>query len=114
MPCLAVTAVAMFLLWRAGSPWTAGAAAALAGFGFSLVYPALGVEAIRNVLEHNRGAALAGYTLFFDVALFLTGPAAGVIIGWYGEASVFLFAGVCQIASLLIVLPLSLRTAKTT
>jgi MFS family permease len=114
IPSLAVTAVAMFLLWCAGSPWLAGAAAALTGFGFSLVYPALGVEAIRHVDEHNRGSALAGYTVFFDVALFLTGPAAGVVIGWYGEGSVFLLACLCQIVSLAIVLALYRREVRLT
>jgi predicted MFS family arabinose efflux permease len=109
MPSVAITAIAMFWLWRAGSPWMAAAAATLTGLGFSLVYPALGVEAIRHVPEHNRGSALAGYTVFFDVALFLTGPAAGIVIGWYGEASVFLFACVCQIVSLAIVVALNMR-----
>ena len=113
IPSLAVTAVAMFLLWWAGSPWLAGAAAMLTGFGFSLVYPALGVEAIRHVDDHNRGSALAGYTVFFDVALFLTGPAAGVIIGWYGEGSVFLVASICQVVSLGIVLVLYRRELRS-
>lgn len=109
IPSVAVTAIAMFWLWCAASPWMAAAAATLTGFGFSLVYPALGVEAIRHVPEHNRGSALAGYTVFFDLALFLTGPVAGIVIGWYGEASVFLFACMCQIVSLWIVLALNMR-----
>ena len=109
IPSVAVTAIAMFWLWCAGSPWMAAAAATLTGFGFSLVYPALGVEAIRHIPEQNRGSGLAGYTVFFDVALFLTGPVAGIVIGWYGEGSVFLFAFVCQIMSLGIVLALSMR-----
>lgn len=112
IPSVAVTAIAMFWLWRAGSPWMAGAAATLTGFGFSLVYPALGVEAIRGVPEHNRGSALAGYTVFFDVSLFLTGPAAGVVIGWYGEGSVFLLASMCQVVSLGIVLGLNAREKR--
>ena len=103
---LAVTSVAMFLLWRAGSPWMAGAAASLTGFGLSLVYPALGVEAIRHIPEHNRGAALAGFAVFFDVSIFLTGPVAGFVIGWYGYASVFLFGLICVLASLGIVVVL--------
>ncbi len=108
IPSVALTAIAMFWLWRAGSPWMAGIAATLTGFGFSLVYPALGVEAIRHVPDHNRGSALAGYTVFFDVALFLTGPVGGFLIGWCGEASVFLFGGACQVVSLGIVLALNM------
>jgi predicted MFS family arabinose efflux permease len=112
IPSLAVTAMAMFLLWCAGSPFAAGAAAALTGIGFSLVYPALGVEAILRIPERNRGAGLAGYTVFFDVALFLTGPVAGVVIGWFGYGSVFLFGLVCEVAALGIVVVLSRRAAR--
>jgi predicted MFS family arabinose efflux permease len=103
---LAMTSVAVFLQWRAPSPWMAGAAAALTGFGFSLVYPALGFEAIRRVPEQNRGAALAGFGVFFDLSLFLTGPVAGVVIGWYGYASVFVFGLICVLAALGIVVVL--------
>ena len=112
IPSLAVTAISMFLLWRAGSPWTACAAAALTGIGFSLVYPALGVEAILRIPEQNRGAGLAGYTVFFDVALFLTGPVAGFVIGWFGYGSVFLFGLVCELASLVIVVALMRRVLR--
>ena len=103
---LAMTSVAMFLLWRATSPWMAGAAAALTGFGSSLIYPALGVEAVRRVPEHNRGAALAGFAVFFDLSIFLTGPAAGAIIGVYGYASVFLFGLISVLAALGIIIVL--------
>jgi hypothetical protein len=44
------------------------------------------------VTESNRGTALGVYTAFADVSFFLTGPLAGAVIGFYGYASVFLFA----------------------
>jgi predicted MFS family arabinose efflux permease len=80
--CLTVECVGLLMLWRAGSPWTAFAAAALTGFGFSLVFPALGVEAIEDVPEHNRG------------------PLAGMVIGFFGYVSVFLFALLCVVSAL--------------
>jgi MFS family permease len=98
--CLTVECVGLLMLWRAGSPWTAFAAAALTGFGFSLVFPALGVEAIEDVPEHNRGSALGVFTGCADVSFFLTGPLAGMVIGFFGYVSVFLFALLCVVSAL--------------
>jgi MFS family permease len=107
--CLIVESLGVLLLWRAASPWMAVAGAALAGFGFSLVFPALGVEAVKHVPERSRGTALGVYTVFADVSFFLVGPVAGAVIGAFGYASVFLFALVCVLASLGMVVVLASR-----
>jgi MFS family permease len=112
MVCLAVESLGVLLLWRAGSPWMAFAGAALAGFGFSLVFPALGVEAVKRVPERSRGTALGVYTVFADVSFFLVGPIAGAIIGAFGYASAFLFALLCVLASLGIVVVLAEKKVK--
>ncbi len=106
MACLTVESLGLLLLWRASSPWMALIAAALAGFGFSLVFPALGVEAVKRVTANNRGAALGVFTAFADVSFFLTGPLAGVVIGLWGYPSAFLFALVSVLAALGIVVVL--------
>jgi len=106
MASLAVESVGLLLLWRAPSPWMALQAAALTGFGFSLVFPALGVEAVKRVPESNRGAALGVFTAFADVSFFLVGPVAGAVIGGFGYASVFLFAKISVLAALGIVIVL--------
>jgi MFS family permease len=106
MVCLSVESMGLFLLWQAHSPWMAIAGSGLGGFGFSLVFPAIGVEAVKKVSENNRGTALGVYTAFADVSFFLTGPLAGAMIGVYGYASVFLFALISVLAALGIVIVL--------
>ncbi len=106
MACLTVESSGLLLLWQAHSPWMAMSGAALGGFGFSLVFPAIGVEAVKRVPENNRGTALGVYTAFADVSFFLTGPLAGAVIGAYGYASGFLFALICVLAALGIVIVL--------
>jgi len=111
MTCLAVESVGEVMLWQAPSPWFALGGAALAGFGFSLVFPSLGVEAVKRVSANNRGTALGVYTAFADVSFFLTGPLAGAVIGVYGYSSVFLFALISVLSSLAIVILLKQFTA---
>jgi MFS family permease len=107
--CLIVESVGVFLLWRSASPWMAMFGAGLAGFGYSLVFPALGVEAVDRVTLENRGTALGVYTVFADLSFFMVGPVAGAVIVAFGYRSVFLFALLCVLAALAIVLILATR-----
>ena len=100
MACLSVESVGLLLLWLASSPWMAFCAAGITGFGFSLVFPAFGVEAVKRVAINNRGAALGVFTAFADISFFLTGPLAGVAIGVWGYASAFAFGLVCVLGAL--------------
>jgi MFS family permease len=109
---LLTEAVGMLLLWQATAPWMAMAGAAIGGLGLSLVFPAIGVEAVKRVPEFNRGTALGVYTAFSDVSFFLVGPIAGAIIGFFGYASVFLFALISVLAGLGIVIVLKEAQAE--
>jgi len=82
----------LFILWSAPTHDLALAGAALSGCGFALVFPALGVEALKMVADQNHGAALGVYTAFLDLAMGLTGPIAGAIVGKFGYSAVFLCA----------------------
>jgi predicted MFS family arabinose efflux permease len=75
----AIEAVGQALIWAAGRPEMVLAGAALTGFGFSLVYAAFGVEAIRRVPAQSRGLAMGAYTAFLDLAQGLASPALGLI-----------------------------------
>lgn len=100
--CLSVETLGLLLLWLAPNPELALAGAALSGFGFSLVFPALGVEAVNLVPASSRGAAVGAYSLFIDLSLGVTGPLVGAVAAGFGFASIFLFAALAALTGLLL------------
>lgn len=98
-----VECLGLVMLGFAPAPAMALSGAALTGLGFSLVFPALAVEAVRNVPIESRGTALGAYTVFVDLSLFVSGPAAGAVIGGLGYRAAFLgAAGAAALALALI------------
>src|SRR5258708_37025949 len=81
----------LLVLWSATTHDVALAGAALSGCGFALVFPALGVEALKTVADQNHGTALGVYTAFLDLAMGITGPIAGLIFGKFGYSAIFPF-----------------------
>ncbi|MGD0307075.1 MAG: MFS transporter [Candidatus Acidiferrales bacterium] len=110
--CLSIEIVGLLLLWRANSPQMAMFAAAVTAVGFSLVFPGLGVEAVRGVEVVNRGSVLGIFTAFFDLALGVSGPAAGVIVTHAGYHAVFLFGAVMGMAALVVTYALYRRAPR--
>ena len=100
--CLLVETFGLLMLWLAPSAELALAGAALSGFGFSLVFPALGVEAVNQVSAANRGAAVGAYSLFIDLSLGITGPLVGAVASGFGFASMFLFAAAASCCGLVL------------
>lgn len=98
----------LLLIWQAGSPLLVECGAFLTGAGFSLVFPALGVEAVKQVPVQNQGTALGLYSAFLDLGLGLTGPVAGMIINHFGIASIYLVAAITVGVAALITLRLTL------
>lgn len=83
-------AVGLGVIWLA--PWSilAAGGAVLTGFGYALVYPGLGLEAVRRVPPQSRGFAMGTYTAFFDLGIGITSPVLGLIAANAGLQSVFL------------------------
>jgi len=110
--CLTGEIGGLVVLWLAHVPAMAFAGAALTGFGFSLVFPALGVEAVNCVTPENRGSALGVYTAFADLSLGVTGPLVGLIVVGLGYSNIFLFAALAALVALGIALTLSRRSRR--
>jgi MFS family permease len=95
--CALIETAGQLLIWQAGGVAMAYAGAALTGIGYSLAFPGFGVEAVRRAPPQSRGAAMGAFVAFFDIAVGLTGPAAGAIAGAAGVNAVYL-AGACAVA----------------
>jgi len=88
--CVLIEAAGQALIWRAPSAALAFVGAGLTGVGYSLVYPAFGVEAVRRAPPQSRGLAMGAYTAFLDLALGLANPALGLVASHAGLRAVFL------------------------
>lgn len=75
---------------------------AVAGLGFSLVFPAFGVIAVKSAPASSAGTALAGYGLFIDISLGVTGPLAGASIHLFGMPYLFAFCSAMVVAALIL------------
>ena len=85
-----VEAAGLALIWAAPSAEVAFAGAVLTGLGYALVYPGLGVEAVRRVPPQSRGLAMGAYTAFFDLGIAVASPALGLVATGAGLKAVFL------------------------
>ena len=105
---LLIEAVGQTALWLAPSSALGLAGAALTGFGYSLVYPGFGVEAVRRAPADSRGLAMGAYTAFLDVALAVASPLLGLLAAANGIGSVFLASALATLCAA----PIALRLMK--
>ncbi|TCB98751.1 MFS transporter [Kosakonia quasisacchari] len=102
MLCFVVETLGLVLVGLAVEPWMAKLGVFLAGAGFSLVFPALGVVTVKAVPQQNQGSALATYTVFMDLSLGITGPLAGLLMAWAGVSAIYFAAAGLVITALLL------------
>ena len=74
-----VQAAGMIVLGTAQTWPVAAAGAVIMGAGTSLVFPSLALMVVRRTGDEERGAALGGFTAFFDLGFGLGAPFAGLV-----------------------------------
>lgn len=107
-----VEALGLFLIWGGEHIGVIYAGAFLVGAGFSLVFPSLGVEAVKQVEAKNRGSALGVYNAFLDIALMFIGPMAGLLIPLIGIRDVYGLAGGITVFAVLLMAYLLYRAKQ--
>lgn len=81
--------IGLLLIGFASHPVLAFAGAAIAGLGYSLVFPGLGVEAVKRAPEESKGLATGVFTAFLDLALGIANPLLGLLADAKGINLVF-------------------------
>ena len=114
LACVLLECVGLTLMSLAPQLATALIGAALTGLGYSLVYPGLGVEAMRRVRPRDRGLAMGAYSAFLDVALGFGTPALGLLASFAGLGSVFLVSAVAALCTVPITAFFLRRSATAT
>jgi MFS family permease len=104
--CLFAQAAGLAAIAIAPSGPIAMVGAAFAGAGFSLVFPSLGLEAVRRAPADNRGLAMGTYNAFLDLTLGLGSPALGYLAGRAGLGAVFAASAVAALLAIPITIQL--------
>lgn len=112
LAAVTVGAAGQGIIALAASPLAAALGAALSGAGYSLAFPAFGVEAVRRAPAQARGAAMGAYVMFLDVALGFTGPAAGYVVRAAGYPTMYLVSAAVMLASLAVAWALLRESAR--
>jgi MFS family permease len=108
-----VQSAGLLIMGFAGSSLIASSGAALAGLGYSLVYPGLGVEAVGGTSPENRGLAMGIYTAFLDVAMAIGSPVLGWIADRNGMSAVYIVSAVITLCAATVAFRLLNRTVLT-
>ena len=105
-------AAGLLVMGLAGSTVLASLGAGLAGLGYSLVYPGLGVEAVGGTSPENRGLAMGIYTAFLDVAMAIGSPVLGWVADREGMGAVFIVSAVITLCAAAVAFRLLHKTVR--
>src|SRR5207248_2653252 len=100
-------------IWRPGAG-VALLGAALTGFGYSLAFPALCLEAVRRVPPQSRGSAIGAYVVCLDFSLASAGPVAGLLVAPLGYSAIYLMGGGCAVLAAMLTIGLLPQAAPAT
>lgn len=103
MISMAVEALGLLIICLIPNPIAADIGAFLTGAGFSLVFPGLGTLAVEHVGQEHKGTAVGCFALYFDIAVAISAPLLGFIIGHAGFRPLYLIATVIPIIGIVIV-----------
>jgi MFS family permease len=109
LACVLIEAAGLALMGLSSSIVPAAIGAALTGFGYALVFPGLGVEAVRRAPPESRGLAMGAYTACLDIALGVSGPLLGFIASGAGLSAVFLVSALLVLVSAIVAVLLLTR-----
>ncbi|KQT26276.1 MFS transporter [Chryseobacterium sp. Leaf405] len=110
--CLLVETIGLLIIAFATNSQMALVGAGVTGLGFSLIFPALGVVAIKSVSPSSQGSALAGYGLFIDLSLGVAGPLIGGVADIYGMNYIFPFSSAMVFVGLGLAFLLKRKSSK--
>jgi MFS family permease len=97
-----VEAVGLLIVAVAQNLVTVVAGGLIMGAGLSLLFPALALLVMNRTDPSQQGAALGGFTSFWDIGLAVGGPFAGFVANVSGYASVYYVMLGCAVASALL------------
>ena len=110
--CILVEALGQALIWIAPSSELALLGVTVTGLGYSLVYPGLGVEAVRAAPLQSHALAMGAYTAFLDLSLGFSGPVLGVVASGSNIADIYLVSTFTLLCSAALAMQLLLATSR--
>lgn len=101
---LVVELIGQLLLWMGSNLPLALIGSFFTGLGCSMIFPAMGVEAIKRVHSEYRATAFGGFAAFQDLSYAVSAPIAGVLVDFFDYSIVFLMGAMAAALGILFIL----------